>query len=51
MGMSLAKMPNNGEMEPEELTSRRQTKSQLRHGAIHTSSKLLTQNFSCLKKM
>jgi hypothetical protein len=41
MGMTLAEMPNSGEMETKEL----------RNGATHLSSKFLTQNCSYLKEM
>jgi hypothetical protein len=51
MGMTLAEMPNRGEIEPEETTSRDRHGPQLRHGTTHPSSKFLTQNYFCLKKI
>jgi hypothetical protein len=51
MGMTLAEMPNSGEMEPEETTSSRQTGPQWRDGVTNLPLKFLTQNRSCLKEM
>jgi hypothetical protein len=49
--VTLAGMPNNGEMESEETTSSSQTGPPVKGWGHQPTCKLLTQNQSCLKEM
>jgi hypothetical protein len=50
MGMTLAKMPNSGDIEPEETISTRYALPYVERWNHPLISKCLTQNFSCLKE-
>jgi len=49
--MTLAEMPNSGEMEPEKNTSSRETGHQVEVWNHQPTFKILTQTCSCLKEM
>jgi hypothetical protein len=51
MGVILAKMPNNVEMEHEETTSSSQTEPQVEVWQHQPTFKIVTQNCFCLKEM
>jgi hypothetical protein len=50
-GGTLDERPYSGERELEESTSSRKTGHQLLDGVAISPSKILTQNFSCLKEL
>jgi hypothetical protein len=51
MRVTLAKVPNSGDMKPEETTSAARQDSQWRDKDTNPPIKLSTQNSSCLKEV